>query len=101
MDRLISEQATIDYIVEWLYLNEFVAQDDYELPKEIEKCIKAIPSAEPYKGMTNGEVIKAVFSKAKIEEDGNYTTVFFSEDEVHDFWKEWWNSLYSKGGDKG
>ena len=42
MDRLISEQAVIDAVSEWLY--------DKTRKESIETVIKAIPSAEPKTG---------------------------------------------------
>lgn len=45
----ISRQAVLDTISEW------------KQGMNLYRLIRAIPSAEPYKGMTNGEVIKAMF----------------------------------------
>ena len=58
----------------------------------------AIPSAEPYKGMTNGEVLQSLFPNiiAKVNELlGEQGTVFFEDtDDVIIFPLDWWNSLY-------
>lgn len=47
MDRLISEQAVIDAVSEWLY--------DKTRKESIETVIKAIPSAEPREVLYSGD----------------------------------------------
>lgn len=55
----------------------------------------AIPSAEPYKGMTNGEVIKAMFSYGKYGTNGDYVHVYgVGGNGCLAFTKDWWNSPY-------
>ena len=61
MDRLISEQRAIEAINDYWGEMETPTIDGYI------KAIKAIPPVEPYKGMTNGEVIKTLFPNADIE----------------------------------
>ena len=57
--------------------------------------------AEPYKGMTNGEVIKAVFPNADIEYRKIAVYVIISpRTNLVIFDKGWWNSLYSERSDK-
>ena len=58
--------------------------------------IKAIPSAEPYKGMTNGEVIKKLFPN--VDKYDNMLLKNHSENILFD--NVWWNSPYSEGSDK-
>ena len=59
MDRLISEQAVIDAITEWLF--------DRHTIKSAEDVIKAIPSA--YKGMTKEEREQAIEVLKEVKED--------------------------------
>ena len=72
MDRLISEKAVMEVIYGCDY---FIDEAHAEIIKE---RIKAIPAAEPYEGMTNGEVVKTMFP--------NIDEMWFDED--------WWNSPY-------
>lgn len=77
MDRLISEN---------LILSLFDGKVEQEAPifsKTITKIIKGLPSA--YKGMTNGEVIKAVFP------DIPRTLEYHIQNVTDD---DWWNSPY-------
>ena len=71
------------------------------IAKELEKLPSvAIPSAEPYKGMTNGEVIKAMFGDDKVSEFMGYARImarvgnWFNDGVVAEFDKDWWNSPY-------
>ena len=94
MDRLISLNAVLSAIGEWIAHREY----DYTNATEyLRNRIRAIPSAEPYKGMTNGEVIQAVFPNVKIRwitkaqigityEDNQYVITNYELD--------WWNSPY-------
>ena len=93
MDRLISEQAVL----------KAVSKGCCELRGVYARCeegIKAIPSAEPYKGMTNGEVIKAMFGDDKVSEFMGYARImarvgnWFNDGVVAEFDKDWWNSPY-------
>ena len=62
MDRLISEKQVLDAICHdkcGLSPNRCISGITGECVQI--KPIKAIPSAEPYKGMTNGEVLEEVF----------------------------------------
>lgn len=84
MDRLISEKKAIEAINDYWGEMEIPTIDGYI------NAIKAIPSA--YKGMTNGEVIKALFPQ--------YTYMgvcVFDKNEniiLHDINWNWWNSPY-------
>lgn len=51
------------------------------------------------KGMTNGEVIQALFPEVKVEIDGFLVRCVFIE---HEFTttEEWWNAPYQKGGEE-
>lgn len=92
MDRLISEQAVLDTISEWIALGEYNYTNATEY---LRKRIKVIPSAEPYKGMTNGEVIETLFPNADIEyrKISVYVTISPLTNLVI-FDKDWWNSPY-------
>lgn len=80
MDRLISEKEIKKWLHRWIgYLDE-------DMIARMEMCIKDIPSAEPYKGMTNGEVIMAVKGEAKVIDNKGYKLITFTDD--------WWNSPY-------
>ncbi len=65
------------------------------------------PSVENkcFDGMNNGEVIQALFPKAKIfENESNveysYVDVFlYSENDMNCYKKDWWNAPYQKGGE--
>jgi len=50
-------------------------------------------------GMTNGEVIQALFPEVKVEIDGFLVRCVFIE---HEFTttEEWWNAPYKKGGEE-
>lgn len=77
MDRLISEN---------LILRLFEGKVEQDAPifsKTITKIIKGLPSA--YEGMTNGEVIKAVFP------DIPRTLEWHIQNVTDD---DWWNSPY-------
>ena len=97
MDRLISEQAVINAICKVCAVEVKPSECRYSKGlfggcKEYE-AIKAIPSAEPYKGMTNGEVIMAVKGEAKVIDNKGYKLITFNED--------WWNSPYSPQESEG
>ena len=77
MDRLISEKQVLDAIADFIKNNDSVAK--------LILNINAIPSAEPYKGMTNGKVIKAVFP------DIPRTLEWHIQNVTDD---DWWNSPY-------
>ena len=69
-------------------------------------CSNWIPSVEPFKGMTNGEVIKAVFSNASIHyhKADDITDAYVSVnikgcDTQQDYSMDWWNNPYSEGSE--
>lgn len=57
------------------------------------------------KGMTNGEVIQAIFGSDKVFGFIHYVHLmakvgnWFNEGVVAEFDKEWWNAPYQKGGE--
>lgn len=51
-------------------------ETDFEIVLTLAEKALAIPSADPYKGMTNGEVIKTVFPKAVLHTE--YDDVYLS-----------------------
>ena len=69
---------------------------------------KAIPSAEPYKGMTNGEVFLTVHPNVVAEIIKKKDNIFDVVQLRHkgdalpfaEIYIDWWNSPYSEGGDK-
>ena len=81
MDRLISEKSVMEVIYGCDY---FIDEAHAEIIKE---RIKAIPSAEPYEGMTNGEVVKTVFPDIALYTK-NHKAIEITFDGV------WWNSPY-------
>ena len=97
MDRLISEN---------LILSLFDGKVEQELPtfsKTMTKIIKSLPPAEPYKGMTNGEVIKILFPQGEIVKgvygiSGNplvcVNLSISTECSEMVFTEDWWNSPY-------
>ena len=89
MDRLISEKAVLETIATWVKSSEPYDRNGWLIPRYLYDRVKAIPSAEPYKGMTNGEVIKAMFPhedvyKGEFGYDLGGCTIDF----------DWWNSPY-------
>lgn len=99
MDRLISEN---------LILSLFDGKVEQEAPifsKTMTKIIKGLPSA--YKGMTNGEVIKAMFGDDKVSEFMGYARImarvgnWFNDGVVAEFDKDWWNSPYDPQESEG
>ena len=105
MDRLISEKQVLDAICHdkcGLSPNRCMSGITGECVQI--KPIKAIPSA--YKGMTNGEVIKAMFGDDKVSEFMGYARImarvgnWFNEGVVAEFDRDWWNAPYQKGGKK-
>ncbi len=60
------------------------------------KRFKAIPAAEPYKGMTNGAVICLVYPNLRyvIQDDRVITTIGVASS----FDLDWWNAPYREDG---
>ena len=91
MDRLISEQQVINAIKTWatpLQVSNSEMIEDLWVNGACE-LIKAIPSAEPYKGMTNGQVHDMLYQMLVELKDG--ADRYGAE--------KWWNSPY-KGGEQ-
>ena len=59
MDRLISEQKVLDILPKYRLEESTIAEE-----------VKAIPSAEPYKGMTNGQVHDMLYQMLVELKDG-------------------------------
>lgn len=74
--------------------------------KVLEALDMAILSLKGYAGMTNGEVMQAVYADSEISFDETWKTVTvylgadedYCEDEVR-FDLDWWNAPYKKGGE--
>ena len=120
MDRLISEQEIINILMD-NDLDHIQIKDGTELIQ----LVQAIPSAdedewvkrsdvlkivdkrvderlsEPYKGMTNGEVIEMLWNITNVQEEKGMIKIFFKD--IVQYWfplkstdlqPEWWNSPY-------
>ena len=85
MDRLISEQAVLETIATWVKTSEPYDRNGWLTPRYLYDRIKTIPTAEPYEGMTNGEVVKAMFPNIP-------RTLEWHIQNVTD--DDWWNSPY-------
>ena len=102
----ISRQAVLSYIYNDLGLGDEENGADIERQMELEssyRYVKSLPPVkpqEPYKGMTNGEVIKAMFGNDKVSEFMGYARImarvgnWFNDGVVAEFDKDWWNSPY-------
>lgn len=96
---LISKKAVIQAIDEddrsgmW---SSFLSHDDAQ---DFKKEIKKLPPA--FAGMTNGEVIEALFPREGIWKDVDFVEVIF-KGETHTtyFTRDFWDSPYQKGGKK-
>jgi hypothetical protein len=102
MDRLISEKQVLDTIADFIKNNDSVAK--------LILNINAIPSAEPYKGMTNGEVIKMLYPQGEIVKglygiSGNplicVNLNISTECSEMVFTEDWWNSPYEPQESEG
>ena len=49
---------------------------------------------------TNGDVIKMMFPSIKLEHDDGAFVFYkdFDSELAHNFFRDWWNALYQKGG---
>ena len=85
---------------EWFKNGEIIDEYDKSALKQVFK------NGIPLDGMTNGEVIQALFPKAKVfKEESNieypYVDVFlYSENDMNCYKKDWWNAPYKKGGEE-
>lgn len=93
MDRLISENEVIKILI-LLFI-------DSENFKVAINSIKAIPSAEPYKGMTNGQVMQKIFKGVIHHIDGQPYLDYCYENQVNAFTLDWWNSPYNPQESEG
>ena len=89
MDKLISEQKVLK-IIDNLKAN-FTCYDSVTLD-EVASHVKAIPSA--YKGMTNGEVLKAVFPNIDFCGNEFHGLMLVDMEDIASFELDWWNSPY-------
>lgn len=92
MNDLISREAA----KEQAKASYHVAESMEQLGNLYEDCINALPSA--FEGMTNGEVIQAMFPNSKTETISFNGIRLYIDDEVHtkiaDFTYRWWNAPY-------
>lgn len=77
---------------------EFLELPTYSFPDSVEN------KDSVFKGMTNGEVIKALFPYIEVSNQGVVVRVKGLDcdkgalDPYRYFWMEWWNAPYQKGG---
>ncbi len=92
--ELISRQAVLDGIDKYIEKAQSTGTKD-DFISFAELGVKALPSA--FEGMTNGEVLKALFPNMKVHE---YTEKVVLQEIGQDFqvwgdaWYAWWNSPY-------
>ena len=101
MDRLISEQAVLETIATWVKTSEPYDRNGWLTPRYLYDRIKTIPTAEPYEGMTNGEVLEAVFPNIDFgiqEFDGS---MWVAMEDIAAFTLDWWNSPYEPQESEG
>ena len=81
---------------------EYLIKEALEVVADL--CVKQLPSVTPNKsfdGMTNGEVIKALFPYIEAETYEYTTSVKWldcdkdASDPYSYFWSEWWNAPYT------
>lgn len=87
---LISKQAVLNEIDKYIDKAQSTGTKD-DFISFAELGVKALPSA--FEGMTNGEVMKTIFSEVKVERDGFLVRCVFIE---HEFTttEVWWDSPY-------
>ncbi len=81
--------------------------DKQYIDEAVQKAVEEIKQNGIWipEGMTNGEVIQALFGSDKVFDSMHYVHLmakvgnWFNEGIVAEFDKEWWNSLYQKGGE--
>ena len=97
MDRLISEKQVLDTIADFI-------KNNYSVAKLILN-INAIPSADPYKGITNGEVIKSLFPYGRVlnkDECIGFEIIFDDRTSYcSSFDGIWWDSPYEPQESEG
>ena len=92
---LISREAVLDRIDKYIDKAQSTGTiDDFNSFAEL--GVKALPSA--FEGMTNGEVIQAMFPNFKTETISFNGIRLYIDDEAHtkiaDFTHRWWNAPY-------
>jgi len=105
-DDLISKQKvlnTLDFADNALTDEERTVEKYKELLTE---CIKVLSSNSEnpnkcFDGMTNGEVLQALFPYVKTEDTSFNTLIGTNLDKSYvPLSREWWNSPYQKGGEE-
>lgn len=93
---LINRKSLIDKLDPWYKKIKETAPDNLaEGFMQVDGLIRHEPSA--FEGMTNGEVIKALFPNAYIEYWAEYSTYnieFPNDNDVKHFNYSWWNAPY-------
>ena len=62
------------------------------LTEECKRHIEEVPSA--FEGMTNGEVVKAVFPSFTVEVNSDWVACWIDPHETIGFDLDWWNAPY-------
>lgn len=97
--ELISRQAVLNGIDKYIEKAQSTGTKDDFISFE-ELVVKALPSA--FEGMTNGEVMKAVFPNAlRSDYIENDMLILYLQDENESEMvvpEDWWNAPYQKGG---
>lgn len=92
MSDLISRQSVINTIANTCF---WLSADNWE---ELVNCINSIPSVEnkeEFDGMTNGEVIQALFPYVKTEDTSFNTLIGTNLDKGYvPLHTDWWNEPY-------
>ena len=106
MSETVYKREAVNMAISALYENKSEPIMELKLDKKyIDEAVQKVVEElkENYiwipKGMTNGEVIKALFPEVKVEIDGFLVRCVFIE---HEFTttEEWWNAPYKKGGEE-
>lgn len=94
MDVISREDATNE-LEKHQYSREFCIEHhiDYAMDMGMVRItVNSLPSA--FDGMTNGEVIQALFPNISVYEHGST----YSVNNEYNFNSTWWNAPYQKGG---
>lgn len=69
--------------------------NERERTEALEMAISALSENKCFDGMTNGEVIQALFPNISVYEHGST----YSVNNEYNFNSTWWNAPYQKGGE--
>lgn len=95
--NLINRQAVLDGIDKYIEKAQSTGTKD-DFISFAELGVKALPSA--FEGMTNGEILEALFSTEGIYKDVDFIEfIFKGETHTTYFTRDFWDSPYQKGGE--